>query len=72
MEQARLASNSSLIRKKRALGLGCSVGWSRFELAGEFDFAIGLDFSVRFIRTACRMQEKGVMRYELRTFLQSC
>lgn len=51
--------------KKRALDLGCSVGRATFELAREFEFVNGLDFSARFIRIAYQMQEKGVIRYEL-------
>ncbi len=52
-------------KKGRALDLGCSVGRASFELAREFDFVSGLDFSARFIRIAYQMQEKGVIRYEL-------
>ncbi|MGB3209354.1 MAG: 5-histidylcysteine sulfoxide synthase [Desulforhopalus sp.] len=51
--------------KNRALDLGCSVGRASFELAREFHFVNGLDFSARFIRIAYQMQEKGVLRYEL-------
>ena len=51
--------------KNRALDLGCSVGRGSFELAREFDFVHGLDFSARFIRIAYQMQEKGILRYEL-------
>jgi 5-histidylcysteine sulfoxide synthase/putative 4-mercaptohistidine N1-methyltranferase len=51
--------------KKRALDLGCSVGRATFELAREFEFVNGLDFSARFIRIAYQMQEKGVIRFEL-------
>lgn len=51
--------------KKRALDLGCSVGRATFELAKEFSFVNGLDFSARFIRIAYQMQEKGRIRYEL-------
>ncbi len=51
--------------KNRALDLGCSVGRASFELAREFRFVNGLDFSARFIRIAYQMQEKGVLRYEL-------
>ncbi len=36
-----------------------------FELAREFQFVNGLDFSARFIRIAYQMQEKGILRYEL-------
>ncbi len=51
--------------KKRALDLGCSVGRTTFELAREFEFVNGLDFSARFIRIAYQMQEKGAIHYEL-------
>lgn len=51
--------------RERALDIGCSVGRSTFELAREFDFVNGLDFSARFIRIAFQMQEKGFIRYEL-------
>ncbi len=52
-------------KKNRALDLGCSVGRASFELAREFSFVNGLDFSARFIRIAYQMQEKGIIRYEL-------
>ncbi|MFH1980302.1 MAG: 5-histidylcysteine sulfoxide synthase [Pseudomonadota bacterium] len=51
--------------KNRALDLGCAVGRAAFELAREFEFVNGLDFSARFIRVAFQMQEKGVIHYEL-------
>jgi len=51
--------------RKRALDLGCAVGRATFELAKEFEFVTGLDFSARFIRIAIQMQEKGVTYYEL-------
>jgi 5-histidylcysteine sulfoxide synthase/putative 4-mercaptohistidine N1-methyltranferase len=51
--------------KRRALDLGCSVGRASFELAREFRFVNGLDFSARFIRIAYQMQEKGLIRYAL-------
>lgn len=51
--------------KRRALDLGCAVGRATFELAKEFDFVTGLDFSARFIRIAIQMREKGVIHYEL-------
>jgi putative 4-mercaptohistidine N1-methyltranferase len=50
--------------KKRALDLGCAVGRATFELAREFEFVNGLDFSARFIRIAFQMQEKGIIHYE--------
>lgn len=51
--------------KKRALDLGCSVGRASFELAREFEFVQGLDFSARFIRIGHQLQERGMIRYEL-------
>ncbi|WP_232370840.1 5-histidylcysteine sulfoxide synthase [Desulfogranum marinum] len=51
--------------KKKALDLGCAVGRTTFELAKEFDFVQGLDFSARFIRIAFQMQEKGATHYGL-------
>ncbi len=51
--------------KNRALDLGCSVGRASFELAKEFQFVNGLDFSARFIRIGHQLQEKGSVRYEL-------
>ena len=51
--------------RKRALDLGCAVGRATFELAREFDFVTGLDFSARFIRIALQLREKGVTRYEM-------
>jgi 5-histidylcysteine sulfoxide synthase/putative 4-mercaptohistidine N1-methyltranferase len=51
--------------KKRALDLGCAVGRATFELAREFEFVNGLDFSARFIRIAFQIQEKGIIHYEL-------
>ncbi|OGR16926.1 MAG: SAM-dependent methyltransferase [Desulfobacterales bacterium GWB2_56_26] len=51
--------------KNRALDLGCSVGRASFELAREFQFVNGLDFSARFIRIGYQLQEKGAVRYEL-------
>jgi 5-histidylcysteine sulfoxide synthase/putative 4-mercaptohistidine N1-methyltranferase len=51
--------------RKRALDLGCAVGRATFELARNFDFVTGLDFSARFIRIAFQLREKGVTHYEL-------
>ena len=51
--------------KNRVLDLGCTVGRATFELAKMFSLVNGLDFSARFIRIACQMQAKGVIRYEL-------
>ena len=51
--------------RNRALDLGCAVGRSTYELARGFASVTGVDFSVRFIETACEMQEKGCIRYSL-------
>ena len=51
--------------KGKALDLGCAAGRTTFELAREFDFVTGLDFSARFIRIAVELQEKGKMQYIL-------
>jgi len=51
--------------KRKALDLGCAAGRATFELAREFDFVTGLDFSARFIRIAIELQEKGKMQYIL-------
>ena len=51
--------------RKRALDLGCAVGRATFELAKDFEFVHGLDFSARFIRIAIQLKEKGVIHYEL-------
>jgi len=52
--------------KKRALDMGCAVGRSVFELAKEFDYVLGLDFSARFIRSALNLKEKGSLTYKIR------
>ena len=51
--------------KRKALDLGCATGRTTFELAREFDFVTGLDFSARFIRIAIELQEKGKIQYIL-------
>lgn len=51
--------------KQRALDLGCAVGRASFELARQFDFVSGIDFSARFIRIAYQLQEKGIIHYQL-------
>jgi 5-histidylcysteine sulfoxide synthase/putative 4-mercaptohistidine N1-methyltranferase len=51
--------------RRKALDLGCAVGRASFELAREFDFVTGIDFSARFIRIALQLKEKGNARYEL-------
>jgi 5-histidylcysteine sulfoxide synthase/putative 4-mercaptohistidine N1-methyltranferase len=51
--------------RHRALDLGCAVGRASFELARHFNCVSAVDFSARFIRIACQLQEKGVIRYQL-------
>ena len=52
--------------QRRALDLGCAVGRSVFELAREFDYVLGLDFSARFIRSALNLKENGSLSYKIR------
>jgi len=49
--------------KRRALDLGASVGRVSFELAKEFDFVNGIDFSARFIKVAFTLKEREEVRY---------
>ncbi len=49
----------------KALDLGCAVGRASFELAKEFEFVTGIDFSARFIRIALQLKEKGNVHFEL-------
>jgi 5-histidylcysteine sulfoxide synthase/putative 4-mercaptohistidine N1-methyltranferase len=51
--------------RRKALDLGCAVGRASFELAKEFEFVTGIDFSARFIRVALQLKEKGSVHYEL-------
>lgn len=51
--------------RRRALDLGCAVGRASFELAQHFEQVTAIDFSARFIRIACQLQEKGVIHYQL-------
>lgn len=53
------------ITKHKALDLGCAVGRASFELARYFEHVDGIDFSARFIKTACAMQSAGEIRYDL-------
>lgn len=65
---AQLASETALALKKnthRALDLGCAVGRATFELARTFDYAVGLDFSVRFNRMGVQLKEQGTAKYSV-------
>ena len=52
-------------QRQRALDIGCAVGRASFELAKQFDHVDGIDFSARFIQSACRLQEQGTIRYTI-------
>lgn len=49
-------------KRGRALDLGCAVGASTFELSGQFDEVVGIDFSPMFIDTARRLADEGGFR----------
>lgn len=51
--------------RRKALDLGCAVGRASFELAKEFDFVTGIDFSARFVRVARQLKEMGNVHFEL-------
>jgi putative 4-mercaptohistidine N1-methyltranferase len=47
-----------LLRRSRALDLGCAVGRSSFELGRHFNEVTGIDFSRRFVAAAQQMQRE--------------
>jgi 5-histidylcysteine sulfoxide synthase/putative 4-mercaptohistidine N1-methyltranferase len=49
--------------KGKALDIGCATGRASFELAHQFDFVEGVDFSARFISVATRLKEDGYLAY---------
>lgn len=49
----------TLKNKQRAMVIGCGAGRTVFELARDFDFVEGIDFSARVFKTAVEMQAKG-------------
>ncbi len=51
-----------LLRRGRALDLGCAVGRGSLELGRHFDNVLGLDFSARFIAEAQRMVHERAIR----------
>jgi putative 4-mercaptohistidine N1-methyltranferase len=51
--------------RARALDLGCAVGRSSLELRRTFDEVLGIDFSVRFIEAASRMQQRREVEIEV-------
>jgi len=54
------------VPRKRVLDMGCASGRATFELARQFEYALGLDFSTRFFRLAVELQKEGCIRYALR------
>jgi putative 4-mercaptohistidine N1-methyltranferase len=60
---AECIDRESLPDQARALDLGCAVGRSSFELAKSCASVVGIDFSSRFIETACSLREKGAVVY---------
>jgi putative 4-mercaptohistidine N1-methyltranferase len=60
-----LIDPSALPLHSRALDLGCSVGRSSFELSRFCENVIGIDLSRSFIQAAQRLQEQGVVRFEI-------
>ena len=62
-EIAKIALKYSTIKRK-ALDIGCAVGRSSFELANEFQYVDGMDFSDRFIEVATEMKENKKLKYE--------
>jgi 5-histidylcysteine sulfoxide synthase/putative 4-mercaptohistidine N1-methyltranferase len=59
------AASRFKVPSRRVLDIGCATGRSTFELARHFEYALGLDFSARFIRKAVQLQEDGVVKYLL-------
>jgi putative 4-mercaptohistidine N1-methyltranferase len=51
-----------LVRRGRALDLGCAVGRSSLELRRHFDAVVGIDFSHRFVQAAARMAKDRVWK----------
>jgi putative 4-mercaptohistidine N1-methyltranferase len=58
LDRSRLSSSA------RTLDLGCAVGRAAFELARFCTQAIGIDYSRRFIETACHLQKHGSIDFE--------
>lgn len=51
--------------KHKALDLGCASGRATFELAREFKFVTGIDFSARFISQGVQLTNNDTLRYTL-------
>ena len=50
---------------KKALDLGCATGRASFELAKDFEYVIGLDFSARFIQQADALKQGQTLHYTI-------
>jgi putative 4-mercaptohistidine N1-methyltranferase len=58
-----LLNSSAVGRDARALDVGCAVGRSTFELAGQCREVIGIDFSKAFIEAAEKIRSAGSLHY---------
>jgi len=50
-------------KRNKAMVIGCGAGRTVFELAKDFDFVEGIDFSARLFKLAIEMQQKGHNHY---------
>jgi putative 4-mercaptohistidine N1-methyltranferase len=58
-----LLNSSAVGRDARALDVGCAVGRSTFELAGQCREVIGIDFSAAFVAAADKIRTAGSLDY---------
>ncbi|MDQ7042974.1 MAG: 5-histidylcysteine sulfoxide synthase [Sulfurimonas sp.] len=58
----RVAS-SFAVNNKKALDLGCATGRATYELAREFDYVEGIDFSVRFVQAGAKLKDDGYLAF---------
>ncbi|MDQ7067117.1 MAG: 5-histidylcysteine sulfoxide synthase [Sulfurimonas sp.] len=58
----RIAS-SFAVNNKKALDLGCATGRATYELAREFDYVEGIDFSVRFVQAGAKLKDDGYLAF---------
>ena len=59
-----LLNSSAVGRDARGLDVGCAVGRSSFELAGQCREVIGIDSSQAFVAAATKVREEGSIAYE--------
>ncbi|MEB3196586.1 MAG: 5-histidylcysteine sulfoxide synthase [Candidatus Sericytochromatia bacterium] len=63
---ARLLSEACLeegLSRTRALDLGCALGGASFELARDFAFVLGADWSEAFVEAADALRQQGQLSY---------